>query len=98
MTPGFHCHRLACSYLVLAAALSAAGAAAGAVLTLAVFSFLTVCLTALCLATCAAFGAAVVAGVTAAGVVLVPVCANTGKAKAESRVATRMEDDFMAFP
>jgi len=86
---------LAGAYLLLTAAVSVP--AAGAVLAVLVFSFLTVCLTVLCLAACSAFGAAAVVAGAAAGVAVVPVCANTGKANAENRVATMMEDDFMAI-
>jgi hypothetical protein len=45
-----------------------------------------------------AFGAAVVAVVAAGAAVVagaVPVCANTGRVKAESRAAMMMVDDFM---
>ena len=100
-------------YLVLAgAAASVAGFAAGASAVFSVFALvvlaLAVCFAVLCLATCSAFGAAGVAGVAvaAAGAVLAagaagaagaPVWANTGRAKAENRVATMMEVDFMAI-
>ena len=84
--------------MVLAGAASVAGLAVGAS---AAFSFLAACFTFLALAACSAFGAAVAAAgaVVAAGVAGAagaPVWANTGRAKAESRVATMMDVDFMA--